>query len=697
MTDTRLSKMQKSIAAYTEAATAFKGCSTGIGDTFSSNASVYVRNEYNRTNYESVRPGERVPVEFLESLSFCNESYYSVGIVRNVIDLMADFCVKGIDWAHSNRNVQAFYKEWFNSVNGRDVSERFCNYLFRLGNIAVVPETSKIPMSIASEWQRTRGMEFQEVKVKSRVIPSAYSFLDVTALQEELNPSNLGVGERVFKVSNSGGLISSFTNYSLTFRAQNSSSFSGRLYQSLPQSLRNKVAENNGVLRLKDGVDIFLYHYRKDDWDTWARPIIMAIAEPLIMLKKMHLADMSALDGVISNVRLWKIGYIDQTNVLNSIIPSADMLTKFSNLLKQNLAGGVLDIVWGPDLDFKESASNAHQFLFPDKYTQLMSELYDGLGVNPSLAGGSSSGGSGGATNNAISMKVLVERLSYVRNKLKEFWMRESVKIQKAMGFSSCGILQFDDAIFSDEISYKKLLIELYDRDIISQEGLREEFNILDPVESKRVLREVKRRKKETIPLKAGPYHDPMIKQTLMGDLVKGGGMDGDELNIDVKKEDVYSKDPGGRPTGVKDGVKRDPKKVTPKKAFSGTAFIETQTWAREAIDKISNIVGDAYLQEKSKANFRQLDDAQASEFEDLKLSILMGIAPFSNIDTQTVQAAIASIRPTAVEREIRDTLLSELPKKVKRQLTIDDKRIAASAAYTISVLSNTDEANATF
>ena len=52
-------------------------------------------------------------------------------------------------------------------------------------------------------------------------------------------------------------------------------------------------------------------------------------------------------------------------------------------------------------------------------------------------------------------MKVLVERLSYVRNKLKEFWMKESVQSTKAMGFSSPAILQFDDAIFSDEIAYK--------------------------------------------------------------------------------------------------------------------------------------------------------------------------------------------------------------------------------------------------
>jgi hypothetical protein len=196
----------------------------------------------------------------------------------------------------------------------------------------------------------------------------------------------------------------------------------------------------------------------------------------------MHLADASALDGVISNVRLWRVGYIDQTNVLNSIIPSPEHLETVSNMIKQNVAGGVLDIVWGPDIDFKESSSSAHHFLFADKYAQIMSEIYDGYGVNPSLAGGVG-GKESGMTNNAISMKVLVERLSYIRNKLMSFWSEQARVIQKAMGFTSPAILSFDDAIFSDEISYKKLILELYDRDIISIEGLREEFNLINPIE----------------------------------------------------------------------------------------------------------------------------------------------------------------------------------------------------------------------
>lgn len=683
--ETPLQKIEKSIAAYVDGASAFKSCASGVSNTFGANASI--RSEYGKADYSCARPSERVPTGFLESLVFCNESYYNIAIVRNVMDLMADFCIKGIDWSHPNRNVQSFYREWFSTVDGKGVSERFCNYLFRLGNVAIVNEKSKIPDSVASEWKRTRGSEFKDLKTRNLEIPSSYSFIDVTALREEVDPNNFGISNRKFRVSTSGGLISTFTNYNMTFRSQGGSSFSGRLFQSLPQYLKDRVLENSGNLILTEGEDVRIFHYRKDDWDTWARPIILAIAEPLIMLKKMHLADMSALDGVISNVRLWRLGYIDQTNVLNSIIPSKDMLEKFAGILRANIAGGVLDVVWGPDLDFKESASNSHQFLFPEKYTQLMSEIYDGLGVNPSLAGGSSSGGSG-MTNNAISMKVLVERLSYVRNKLIDFWNRESRLIQKAMGFSSAAKIQFDDAIFSDEIAYKKLLMDLYDRDVISLEGLREEYNLVDEIEEKRIIREGKRRDKGRIQPKSSPFHDPMVKPKLQSDLIKNGNLDGEHLGVDVKKEDVFSKNPGGRPTGAKDTNVRQPKKVSPKKVFANS-FMEMQTWAKEGLDKVSSIIGDVYLEEKSKVNFRQLNNEEVAEFENLKLSILMNIDPFSEIDNKSVSESLNQCKSCAVEFSIRDELLIELSNKIKRPITMDDKRIASAAAYTISKLSD--------
>lgn len=659
------------------------GATNNVSEYISANASLIVRPEYNRNNYENARPNEKIPRDFIDVLLFCNESYYTVSIVRNVIDLMSDFCVKGIDWAHPNRNVQAFMRNWFAMVNGQDVSERFCNYLLRLGSNCILPEYSKIDETTAQEWRRSRGSEFKLINPQKLVIPSNYSFIDVTALTEEITSSTNLAANRVYKVNTGGGLISSFSSYSSTLRFQSDFSFSTKLFQSLPTELKDKALKNKGLLYVEDNKDVFIHHYKKDDWDSWSRPLIYAIAEPIIMLKKMHLADMSALDGVISSVRLWRIGYIDPTNVLNSIIPTAPMLTKVQQLIQNNIAGGVLDIVWGPDLDFKESSSNSHQFLNQQKYYQVMSEIYEGLGINPSISGGNS-GGNTGMTNNSIALKVMVERLTYLRNKLTKFWSHQAKLIQKAMGFSSPAQIVYDDAVFSDEVTYKKLLIELFDRDIISGESIRDEFNFINSIESSRILKEYKRREKNTIPPKAGPYHDPMIKDNLKKDLIKSGQVDGEELGIeDVSPpEPKFSKDSGGRPIGAKDTTKRAEKKVSPK------SFVKLNAWARESFDKVGEIIGQQYLTSKGKSNFRQLTNEETNEFEDIKLSILLSVDPFCTISVATISESAENIRNCKAEIAIRDTLLKEFEAQKIRQITMDDKRIAAAGAYCISKMS---------
>ena len=51
--------------------------------------------------------------------------------------------------------------------------------------------------------------------------------------------------------------------------------------------------------------------------------MIYAILDDIIMLEKMRLADLSALDGAISNIRLWTLGSLDhkihQTAAINKL------------------------------------------------------------------------------------------------------------------------------------------------------------------------------------------------------------------------------------------------------------------------------------------------------------------------------------------------------------------------------------------
>jgi hypothetical protein len=133
--------------------------------------------------------------------------------------------------------------------------------------------------------------------------------------------------------------------------------------------------------------------------------MIGSILDDIIMLEKMKLADIAALDGAISNVRLWTIGDLD-----HKIIPKKAVIDKLKNILASNVGGGTMDMVWGPELKFTESQSQVYRFLGSEKYQPVLTSIYAGLGIPPTLTGASSGGG---YTNNYVSLKTLIERLEY--------------------------------------------------------------------------------------------------------------------------------------------------------------------------------------------------------------------------------------------------------------------------------------------
>ena len=141
------------------------------------------------------------------------------------------------------------------------------------------------------------------------------------------------------------------------------------------------------------------------------------------MLEKMRLADLSALDGAISSVRLWTMGDFDQ-----KIVPTKAGLNKVRDILASNVGGGTMDLVWGPELKFTESQSQVYKFLGSEKYQPVLTSIYAGLGIPPTLTGAA---GGGGYTNNYVSLKTLIERLEYGREVLSRFWRQEILYLKR--------------------------------------------------------------------------------------------------------------------------------------------------------------------------------------------------------------------------------------------------------------------------
>ncbi len=653
-----------------------------------------VRPSFYRSDYTAFRPGEAVPKHQKRIIKMCMQAYDKVGIIRNVIDLMGDFAAQGITLVHPNRSVERFYRKWFENVNGTDRSERFLNYLYRCGNVVVKRRTARVSKGKEAELKRSTAapdMKIEEIPVERRIIPWKYDFLNPLAVDVKNNGAAFtGDIEYVLKVSKN--TVNSMMSYQ------------GRkgVNKQLPTDIVNKFKNGEREIEL-DQNKLSVFHYKKDDWNLWANPMIYAILDDIIMLEKMKLADLAALDGAISNVRLWTIGDLD-----HKIIPTKAAINRLRDILASNVGGGTMDLVWGPEIDFKESTTQVYKFLGAEKYQPVLTSVYAGLGIPPTLTG--AAGASGGYTNNYVSLKTLIERLEYGREVLKEFWAQEIKLVQQAMGFRFPAEMHFDSIILSDEAAQKQLLMQLADRDIISQETLLERFREIPNIERIRVRRETRERAKDSsAPRKAGPFHNPqhsddvaklaMTKDLLDNDeyletlgLPPAENVENDppadqpkrlEENNSPEQEEAFSpvsENPeGGRPMHSRDSGPRKQKRVLPR---SGEGVAKT-LWAYEAQKAIADLVTPMALEHYQKKNARSLTKSEFDELEYLKLCILTGMKPYMEIDADVIKSIIdASTKPSKEFTEAIESAVASFVDTQNRKPSIDEMRYIYASTF---------------
>jgi hypothetical protein len=644
-----------------------------------------VRPGFDRSDYNAFRPGEAIPSKQKKIIKMCMQAYDKVGIVRNVIDLMGDFSAQGLTIVHPNKTIERFFRKWFTEINGAERSERFLNYLYRCGNVVVKRRTAKINRKKEKELRRASAadMAIEDMKVKRREIPWSYDFLNPLAV-EVSNP----------QVANFIGDI----DYVLKLSKNTLNSFMGSKIQSppklLPVEVRKAFERGEKVIPLdKDKVDV--YHYKKDDWHLWSNPMIYAILDDIVMLEKMKLADIAALDGAISNIRLWTLGDLD-----HKIIPTKAAINKLRDILASNVGGGTMDLVWGPEIDFKESSTQVFRFLGSEKYQPVLTSIYAGLGIPPTLTGASHGGG---YSNNYVSLKTLIERLEYGREILKQFWQKEIAIVQKAMGFRFPAEIHFDSIVLSDEAAEKQLLIQLADRDIISQETLLERFREMPGIEKIRVRREERTRVNDALsPKKAGPFHNPHHKEDIAKMAMTKDALDTDiylnslglppsevqqinemqrmetEQPSDTRPQEVPENPEGGRPDFSRDSQKRKQKRVLPR-SKSTTSVL----WAYEAQKSISSLVTPMALAHFGKKNVRSLTRSEFDQLEYLKLCILTGTKPFMEIDAEVIKSLIdMNTRPSEAFTQTVEKDISEFVETQNKKPTVDEMRLIYASAF---------------
>jgi hypothetical protein len=648
-----------------------------------------------KSDYDYFRPDEAIPTEIKAIFAMADQIYNRVGLVKNVIDLMGDFASQGIRLVHPNKRIERFYRNWFEKVKGEERSERFLNHLYRVGNVVINRQTAKISVKVAEDMYKAKAspdliITNDEVVVEKREIPWKYTFID----------------PRVVDIA--GASLASFVgkkNYYITIPASLRKIINApknetekAIIDQLPEAIVEAAKSKKPFLLDPDKTLVF--HYKKDDWKTWAFPMIYSIMDDISIVEKLKLADLAALDGAISNIRIFKLGSLE-----HKIAPTQAAASKLSSILQANVGGGTMDLVWGPDIELIESKTSVHQFLGEGKYTPHLNSIYAGLGIPPTLTG---TFGAAGTTNNFISLKTLTQRLQYGRKVLMAFWKQEIAMVQKAMGFRFPAKIEFDRMDLSNEDAEKALLVQLADRNLISDEMLQKAFGFDPEIEKSRLNRESRERNSDRMVQKAGPFFDggtfdnSMKKMALQLGLATPSqvGLEleakkkGEMNAVEVKSEYAVPKTPfggnvpqsnplkgqpqQGRPKNSKDSKKRKTKDFAPQTGAS------LHLWSIEAQDKISDILNPQLLAFYNKKNMRSLSKTEYEEAEATKTKIFLSLDPFATLTEEVVLAKLNTIN--SIDNNIKinqyNKLTRAISNEINRSLTAEELKHTKAYFY---------------
>lgn len=601
-----------------------------------------IRPPFDRSVYEFYRPQDAIPRGSGEPtehkiMQACKEAYEGVGVLRSIIDLMSDFGSDGIRLEHPDQVPQAFYNAWAKKINLKDRAERFLNWLFKSGNVVVRRQMG----TLNSVNNRTAAK-----------IPIRYLFYDPTTVHL------VGGKSAVFSEKKKYTLYiptSSFADPGFKDPSKITVDFNG-----LPEELKAQVTggkfQGYHVPIPEDA--IWVGHYKKDDTDVWAKSFIYGVLSDVQYNTKVKMAKIAAMDGVINVIRVWNIG--DHTK---DLYPSPEQFDKLASILQANTGAGAADIIWGSDLKMQEFYPPIDRLVNLDTSTV---DVLIGIGVPGILLGVDKDTASG---NPYIGLKNLIQKIQYGRDLITQWLNFEIDIIQSEMGFKKRPYIRFNNDNLNDERTYYNFLLQLLDRNVMSDATILERIKEIPEIERTRLFEESKMRDSGELPPKAGPFNNPQVEDQRQHEI--------DKIKVQNSFNETQKKGketkPVGRPERSKDSYQRT--RQNDRKVSRASLWIS----ASRIYDQLEQEILAGACEHFGIKDVRAFNAEQKKSLDDAKHEIFALIDPstkgpiLSNLDSDKLKGPIQAYREM-YEESIRDV--------GAEKLTLEQKRILRINAY---------------
>lgn len=266
------------------------------------------------------------------------------------------------------------------------------------------------------------------------------------------------------------------------------------LVQMLPKGFVDLISKGENIDLDPDHV----YHIarNKQPFQRYAPVALKRAIRPLRIKEKFMQMDLSTADGIINQVVVFKLGS-DKFP-----ITSDEPLKKFAQLLQT--PSKAYQLVWNHALDYFVIRSDAAA-LDPKKYGPIDQELMYAFAVPEALLGGRT----GSYGKDWLAIRGLVERLKWGIEDIESWLEREFRLIAEENNLPTWPKPKLGEINLEEERTFKQILMNLYDRGLLSGQTVIEQSGYEFITEIERLRDEQKLREEENLFVSNSPYQTP--------------------------------------------------------------------------------------------------------------------------------------------------------------------------------------------
>lgn len=564
----------------------------------------------------------------------CQLAYFGYGVVKNIIDLYADFASEGLVIEHEDSSVRNFYKTWAQKIKLNERIHKILLSLFISGNVFIHRRWA----TLSGEEQRAMKRNTKAsvinntlvLRVKNKDISisrdirdsefidwvlsnKSKPFLDkaksdtssITEIEKEnnisepnaipweytlLNPLSMELRGR--KLRGDSYWIMAVDKKDVLDIARGlgmrSKQDLGSTEINLPKEFlaRIKAYQGSGSgfaaeVKLTDTELSVLQAPSKFDWFDWAIPFIFPCLRTLYFKDCLRTMEIKACESVINSIFLFKLGRIKDG------MPAEDEhFERLADMLQ--MPGQTMNILWNEAIEAQVLQPNLAGIFDVQKHESADKDILTALGIPEVLLGGKG----GNFSNSYIAVATVLERLESYRNIILDWLMGEMKLVSDTMKFKKLPTIKFGRTSLQDEKSFQSFLTALFDRNILSADTLLQQAETNVEIEVSKLKEEKSLRTKDVLEPR-GPYIKPPPPP--------GGGPPG------TGPQKSMPKTPNGRPDNSETGPTGQQSNPRGPKGKGLADVLELHEIISErgksALSQIENFVGQNALKAKAKEN----------------------------------------------------------------------------------------------